>query len=280
MWRFQGQIMALPGSFQDQMKTSHQCKNARRFAMRIFTAIVFSIIMLGAAKADEPFTNADLLRSFDAIGFGNEYTGRRYDVVRKWIQPLNIGIQGNKHPAYLETYIEEIAKDLTETTGHNVRLYFSERLRRADNLPENFDVKEVNVFILYLSEEEIGPALNQYFNVPDVQREAMRIGATCMATFGTRKNEIRNAIIIVPARHPESFHHDCITEEIAQIMGLPNDSPDAEWSIFNDNNSMSGLTEHDRWLLRALYLPDITPGMHRHDALRKALAFWKRARRG
>lgn len=248
--------------------------------MRTFTVIIISIIMLNTAKADEPFTNADLLRNFNVIGFGNEYTGRKYDVVRKWIRPLNIGIQGNNHPAYLETYIEEIARDLTETTGHNVELYFSERRRRAGELPENFDVKKINVFILYLSEEEIGPALAQYFDVSDVQREAMRIGATCMATFGTRKNEIRNAIIIIPARHPESFHQDCVTEEIAQIMGLPNDSKDAKWSIFNDHNSISGLTEHDRWLLRALYLPEITPGMHRHDALKKALEFWKRSRPG
>jgi len=69
----------------------------------IFYVLVF-VFLVGAARAEENFSNADLLRNFDAIAFGNEYTGKRYDIVRKWAKPMRMGIQGKDYPAYLETF--------------------------------------------------------------------------------------------------------------------------------------------------------------------------------
>ena len=44
-------------------------------------------------------------------------------------------------------------------------------------------------------------------------------------------------------------------------MGLPNDSPDARPSLFNDDLEFALLTEHDAILLRMLYDPRLQPGM-------------------
>ena len=44
-------------------------------------------------------------------------------------------------------------------------------------------------------------------------------------------------------------------------MGLPNDSPDARPSLFNDSLEFALLTEHDEILLRMLYDPRLQPGM-------------------
>ena len=90
----------------------------------IFYVLVF-VFLVGAARAEENFSNADLLRNFDAIAFGNEYTGKRYDIVRKWAKPMRMGIQGKDYPAYLETFIDDVARDLRETSGHPVELYYS-----------------------------------------------------------------------------------------------------------------------------------------------------------
>ena len=44
-------------------------------------------------------------------------------------------------------------------------------------------------------------------------------------------------------------------------MGLPNDSPEARPSLFNDSLEFAFLTEHDEILLRMLYDPRLRPGM-------------------
>lgn len=245
--------------------------------MHVLIAICMIFFVL-PAKAQESFSNADLLRAFDIVAFGGEYSGRRYDVVRKWAGPVRIGIQGAGHPAYLETFIEDVAQDLTKTTGHPVELYYSFGKQKAKQLSRDFDPKRVNVFVIYADDKGVRDAVYKYFGGSDVEKEAVLAEATCLANYKTRKNEIVWALIIFPSRHPESYHRACAVEEITQIMGLPNDSDTIPQSIFNDTSRHFELTAFDRWLLRALYQPEIEPNMPRNEALRLALEFWKRAR--
>ena len=49
-------------------------------------------------------------------------------------------------------------------------------------------------------------------------------------------------------------------------MGLPNDSPEARPSLFNDSLEFALLTEHDAILLRMLYDPRLRPGMTAAEA--------------
>ncbi|MFK7755227.1 MAG: DUF2927 domain-containing protein, partial [Sedimentitalea sp.] len=53
----------------------------------------------------------------------------------------------------------------------------------------------------------------------------------------------------------------CIHEEISQGLGLPNDSPAARPSIFNDDDEFALLTSHDEKLLSMLYDPRLSPGI-------------------
>ncbi len=53
----------------------------------------------------------------------------------------------------------------------------------------------------------------------------------------------------------------CIHEEIAQGLGLANDSPEARPSIFNDDDEFALLTIHDEMLLTMLYDPRPAIGM-------------------
>lgn len=246
--------------------------------MKWITAILVVLSVAVPAHADEPFSNADLLRNFDQIAFGNEYTGKRYDVVRKWAKPVLMGIQGGDYPAYLETFIEDVARDLSEITGHRIELYYSLGKQRAKTLAPDFDKNKVNVILFYLPDEEIPDALAKYWKGDKEKVRWMVENSTCFANYFTKGGEIRAAVIVFPSRHPESYHRACAVEEITQILGLPNDSNQVKPSIFNDTSRYFELTEHDRWLLRALYQKDITPGMPRDEALRRALDFWKRAR--
>jgi hypothetical protein len=50
------------------------------------------------------------------------------------------------------------------------------------------------------------------------------------------------AVAVVRAEHPDLLRQSCIHEEIAQGLGLPNDSPAARPSIFNDDEEFALLT--------------------------------------
>ncbi len=246
--------------------------------MKRIVAALFVLFLAQPLAADEPFNNTDLLRNFDVIAFGNEYTGKRYDVVRKWAKPVRLGIQGKDYPPALEGFIEDVAHDLSETTGHTVELYYSFAKQKAKKLPADFDRNNVNVILYYLNDAEIPAVLAKYWNSDQDKVRWMVQNSTCFANYFTKKGEIVAAVVIFPSRHPLSYLRACSVEELTQILGLPNDSDAVKPSIFNDSSRYFELTEHDRWLLRALYQKDITPGMSRNETLTRVLAFLKRAR--
>jgi hypothetical protein len=55
-------------------------------------------------------------------------------------------------------------------------------------------------------------------------------------------------------------------EEIAQGLGLANDSPRARPSIFNDDEEFALLTRQDELMLKMLYNPALRPGMTLEEA--------------
>ena len=62
------------------------------------------------------------------------------------------------------------------------------------------------------------------------------------------------------------MRQSCVHEELAQGLGLANDSPRARPSIFNDDDEFALLTSHDEELLSLLYTPALTPGMQPDEA--------------
>ena len=71
---------------------------------------------------------------------------------------------------------------------------------------------------------------------------------------------------VIRAELPPLLRTSCIHEELAQGMGLANDSPGARPSIFNDDEEFALLTRHDELLLRILYDPRLRPGMSEAEA--------------
>ena len=72
---------------------------------------------------------------------------------------------------------------------------------------------------------------------------------------------------MIRAEQSGLMRKSCIHEEVAQGLGLANDSPYARPSIFNDDDEFALLTTHDEMLLRILYDPRLTPGMSAEAAL-------------
>ncbi|WP_138472105.1 DUF2927 domain-containing protein [Poseidonocella sp. HB161398] len=69
------------------------------------------------------------------------------------------------------------------------------------------------------------------------------------------------AVAIIRAEHPPRMRQGCFHEELAQGMGLANDSREARPSIFNDDEEYTQLTDQDRLMLKMLYDPRLHPGM-------------------
>ncbi len=69
------------------------------------------------------------------------------------------------------------------------------------------------------------------------------------------------AVAIIRAEHPPRLRRGCFHEELAQGMGLANDSREAKPSIFNDDEEYTRLTDQDQLLLKMLYDRRLHPGM-------------------
>ncbi|MDA0963344.1 MAG: DUF2927 domain-containing protein, partial [Proteobacteria bacterium] len=74
------------------------------------------------------------------------------------------------------------------------------------------------------------------------------------------------ALALIRSEHPDLMRLSCIHEEIAQGLGLANDSPGVRPSIFNDDDEFALLTSHDEKLLAMLYDPRLHPGMTLDEA--------------
>ena len=71
---------------------------------------------------------------------------------------------------------------------------------------------------------------------------------------------------VIRAENPSLLRLSCIHEEIAQALGLANDSPQARPSFFNDDDEFALLTNHDEILLKMLYDQRLQSGMSLSEA--------------
>ncbi|NQV85309.1 MAG: DUF2927 domain-containing protein [Rhodospirillales bacterium] len=231
------------------------------------TAILFPL----GARADERLSNSEIVRNFNIIAFGNEYTQHRYARIRKWRKPVVARIDGNP-PAYFEDFVRQHLQDLSKITGHPLRLAYSARMRQEKRVPKGLNGKSFNMFLLYYPMAEMTTVVRkQLGNKMDPSLKRLKSGAsTCEAQIFKKGDEIRTAVILFPAYGVRTTLRACVVEELTQVMGLINDSNDVRPSIFNDTSQYFELTDHDRLLLRILYDARMPIGTPRRDAMRTA----------
>ncbi|WP_168193053.1 DUF2927 domain-containing protein [Rhodophyticola sp. CCM32] len=214
------------------------------------------------------FSADDLASNFMQIAMRSEYSlrggsissGGQASPLRRWVQPVRLGVRfgasvdAGQQRADLAT-IRQVAHRLETASGHAVAL--------TANSP--------NFHVLIVSDAErsgLGPLLRQL--VPGISRAAVNAvtgmgrNTFCMAVAVPNRDQSQGydqAIAIVRAEHPPLMRQSCIEEELAQGMGLANDSPRVRPSIFNDDEEFGVLTRHDELLLQMLYHPSLQPGM-------------------
>ena len=216
---------------------------------------------------DTPFTDTDLARNFVRIALFNEYSERgtfaaqqeTISSLRRWDNPIRMQLVfDDSLPAAIR------AQDRAEVESFTTRL--SELTKTQITLTDD----EPNFHLLFLSEDSrlaFGPQLKQMIpNLPDSTIAALvdlPDDQLCVvvATFEPGRSTYDKALAIIRTEHPRLMRQACIHEELAQGMGLANDSPQARPSIFNDDEEFAFLTNHDMLLLQMLYDPRLQPGM-------------------
>ena len=206
--------------------------------------------------ADTPITPASLAQNFERIALFDEYTlsGGQFvaretpSILRRWSGPVRLeahfgpstaAIERSRDRAYLASY----ARRLARITGH----------------PISTTTGAGNFHVLYLNRDEqlaAEPLLREL--VPGIGAETVReitrlprfTFCSVYAFSETRAEAVYvTAIAVIRTEHPELLRRSCVHEEVAQGLGLPNDSPAARPSIFNDDEEFALLTDHDELLV-------------------------------
>ena len=147
---------------------------------------------------------------------------------------------------------------------------FAARLARATGHPVGTG-RNANFIVAFLSEDDRGAALGRIaarlpgINEADLGRlRRLPSDVYCVVlAFPSAANPLAYgaAVAIIRAENPDLLRLSCIHEEMAQGMGLANDSPAARPSIFNDDDEFALLTSHDEELLGVLYDTRLSTGL-------------------
>ena len=103
--------------------------------------------------------------------------------------------------------------------------------------------------------------------IPIITRLPKDIHCLAMTSMSAGPNsEIKSALIIIRSELPKLMRITCFHEEIAQSLGLTNDSHLARPSIFNDDDEFATLTRLDKILLQILYDNRLKSGISKQNS--------------
>ena len=221
---------------------------------------------------DAPIDPEILTRDFLAIALRDEYSREGGDLVarsqsaplRRWQAPVAIQVEFGAS-----------ADAATRSLYRGAIGQYAGRLAGATKHPVRLTVSGGNFIVLVLSDDErrtIGPRLAGL--VPGIPAQDIQIiqnlddnnYCTAFAYAEGNAAAYSHAVALIRAELPPLLRDSCIHEELAQGMGLSNDSPDARPSIFNDDEEFALLTRHDELLLQILYDKRLSPGMSETEA--------------
>lgn len=213
---------------------------------------------------DTPFTADVLARNFVQIALFNEYNGSFTGTggaspLRRWTAPVRMqtifgaGVTASQR-AKDAAAISNYAKRLSRVSGHPVSV-----------------AGTPNFIVIVAGEDDredaLGQAASRITGLDASSLRALRnmprdvYCAVGVFSGGADGNAYTAAVAVIRAENPDLLRLSCIHEELAQGLGLANDSPAARPSIFNDDDEFALLTRHDELLLQMLYDTRLKIGM-------------------
>ena len=194
---------------------------------------------------------------------GNIVAQQTSSQLRKWTNPVRMKVE----------FGASVPEEQRVTDRVNIVSYAS-RLSRISGLSIR-QAENANFHVFVVNEEErrtLAPRIRQI--LPGIDEGALKTvvdmprSTFCLvfALDSGNKGTYSQALAVIRGEHPDLLRLSCIHEEIAQGLGLSNDSPAARPSVFNDDEEFGLLTTHDELLLRMLYDRRMVPGMNVAEA--------------
>ncbi len=241
------------------------------------TNIEAALLARGKLRTDDgssvgPIRAEQLVEDFIQTALRDEYSRQGGKLVqgstpaplRRWENPVRMQIE----------YGTSVAPVQRSNDQRSVAA-FAAQLHAATGHPVSLASGTGNFHVLILSEDErraIGPRLAAMVpGIPPSDISALTDLAPqnyCTVFAYSRGNGATyvQAVALIRSELPAKMRLSCFHEELAQGLGLANDSPTARPSIFNDDEEFALLTKHDELLLRMLYDPRLRPGMTETEA--------------
>ena len=245
---------------------------AQAYYTQVQQALLSQGMLRTDAGAENPVTDRVLAENFMRIALFDEYRRGSGGFVReetasnlrRWEIPVRIGIR----------FGASVSPDRQATDRARIAS-FAARLSQITGHPISVDDRAPNFIIHVVSEDEreaLEPAVRA--TLPGLgAAEVAGITAMPRTTYclvyalaDSTTGAYTRAFAVIRAEHPDLLRLSCLHEELTQGLGLPNDSPRARPSIFNDDEEFALLTDQDELLLRMLYAPELRPGMSPDEA--------------
>jgi hypothetical protein len=221
---------------------------------------------------DTPFDDRMLAENFLRVALYDEYSRsgggfvreESASILRKWEVPVRVGLR----------FGASVPPDKQAADRARIGSYLG-RLARLTGHPIALAETDVNFTLFIVSEDEreaLGPQLAAVMpglsarDIADVTHMPRTTYCLVYAVSPGNTGAYTRAVAVVRAEHPDLLRQSCFHEEIAQGLGLANDSPRARPSIFNDDEEFSLLTRQDEMMMRILYDPALRPGMRLAEA--------------
>jgi hypothetical protein len=249
-------------------ESSQASKDLAIYYLRLQNDLLAQGLLRGdGGGADTPYSDSQLARNFVRIALFNEYRDdsdfqrpqATISNLRRWTGPIRMSVEFGDTVPLSQRNVDEASVST-----------YAARLSRVTGVPISLTNNNPNFHVLFLGEDdrrayadrlrELIPSISDatvraFVNLPRDQL------CVVIGTFAPGGSGYIKAVAMIRAEHPNLMRSACIHEELAQGMGLANDSPGARPSIFNDDEEFALLTGHDELLLKMLYDPRLQTGM-------------------
>lgn len=217
---------------------------------------------------DTPYDADDLARNFETIAFYSEYPDHSVSIgsrqtdgqLSRWSGPVRV--QTEFGPSVLPATRAEDAAQVQS---------YSARLAKLTGHPISIVSRKGNFHVFFAGKDDSAYVVSRLKQlIPNISQASLELVANPRASFDcfvfasatkTSPYKYVRAVTLIRAELPDLVRLSCIHEEIAQGLGLSNDSPAARPSIFNDDDEFALLTSHDEKLLTMLYDSRLEPGV-------------------
>lgn len=242
-----------------------------------YARIETELLARGKMRTDDgtsegPLTVAQMVDDFVAIALHDEYTRTANGLIR---QPHPAPLRRWETPVRIRLAFGDSVSHGQRVRDRDIVSSYAGRLAQASRHDVATSAEGGNFIVFVVHEDErraLGPKLAAAApGIPqgDIAALTALNPQTPCTVLGYSRGDSSvyvQAVGVIRAELPSRTRTSCYHEEIAQGLGLPNDSYDVHPSIFNDDEEFAHLTRHDELLLEMLYDPRLRPGMTEAEA--------------